>query len=104
MTTTAGPSTTDVAAPPPAVAPVVLSHRPGRWIDGWNPEDPGFWQSTGRAISRRNLGWSIFAEFLGFIIWQLWSIVVVMLPAAGFDLSSSQLFWLISLPSLVGAR
>jgi NNP family nitrate/nitrite transporter-like MFS transporter len=103
MTTTVTPSTTDVAASPPAVAPVELTHRPGRWIDGWNPEDIAFWQAGGRAIARRNLGWSIFAEFLGFIIWQLWSIVVVMLPAAGFDLSSSQMFWLISLPSLVGA-
>lgn len=103
MTTTVTPSTTDAAAPPPAVAPVRLTHRAGRWIDGWNPEDAAFWQAGGRAIARRNLGWSIFAEFLGFIIWQLWSIVVVMLPAAGFELTSSQMFWLISLPSLVGA-
>lgn len=103
MTTTVTPSTTDVAAPPEAAPAVELTHRSGRWIDGWNPEDTAFWQGQGRSIARRNLGWSIFAEFLGFIIWQLWSIVVVMLPAAGFELSSSQLFWLISLPSLVGA-
>ncbi|WP_169582322.1 MULTISPECIES: MFS transporter [Microbacterium] len=103
MTTTVTPSTTDVAAPPEAASAVELTHRSGRWIDGWNPENTAFWQSQGRSIARRNLGWSIFAEFLGFIIWQLWSIVVVMLPAAGFELSSSQLFWLISLPSLVGA-
>lgn len=103
MTTTVTATTTGVAAPPPATAPVELVHRPGRWIDGWNPENSEFWQSGGRSIARRNLGWSIFAEFLGFIIWQLWSIVVVMLPGAGFDLTSSQLFWLISLPSLVGA-
>ncbi len=82
---------------------VTLTHRPGRWIDGWNPEDPTFWAGEGKAIARRNLGWSIFAEFLGFIIWQLWSIVVVLLPAAGFTLSTTESFWLISLPSLVGA-
>lgn len=100
MTTSITPS-----APPaePAAVGTALVHRPGRWIDGWNPEDTTFWNSAGRAIARRNLGWSIFAEFLGFIIWQLWSIVVVMLPGAGFTLSSSELFWLISLPSLVGA-
>ena len=57
----------------------------------------------GRAIAPRNLRWSIFAEFLGFVVWQLWSIVVVLLPAAGFALDSSQIFWLISMPSLVGA-
>ena len=107
MTTTDTPSMTDTAAAgrttAPVAAPVTLTHRPGRWIDGWNAEDPAFWAASGRAIARRNLGWSIFAEFLGFIIWQLWSIVVVMLPAAGFTLSSSEAFWLISLPSLVGA-
>jgi len=103
MTTTDVPSTTAPAAPPHTPAAGTITRRPGRWIDGWNAEDPAFWRAQGRGIARRNLGWSIFAEFLGFIIWQLWSIVVVMLPAAGFDLTSSQSFWLISLPSLVGA-
>lgn len=84
-------------------AEVVLSHRSGRWVDGWNPENTAFWEASGRVIARRNLGWSIFAEFLGFIVWQLWSIVVVMLPEAGFAFTSSEAFWLISLPSLVGA-
>ncbi|GAA2990962.1 NNP family nitrate/nitrite transporter-like MFS transporter [Microbacterium terrae] len=105
MTSTVTPSTTDDAASPAAssVSTTTLTHRSGRWIDGWNPEDTAFWKAEGRGIARRNLGWSIFAEFLGFIIWQLWSIVVVMLPAAGFTLTSSELFWLISVPSLVGA-
>ena len=80
-----------------------LSYRPGRWIDGWNAENTAMWENEGRSIARRNLWWSISAEFLGFVVWQLWSIVVVMLPRAGFDFSSSQIFWLISLPSLVGA-
>src|SRR5207244_12047146 len=57
----------------------------------------------GRSIARRNLTWSIFAEFLGFVVWQLWSIVVVQLAAAGFKFDTSQTFWLISMPSLVGA-
>ncbi len=103
MTAIVTSSTTDAEAPASVISGVTLTRRSGRWVDGWNPEDTGFWESEGRPIARRNLGWSIFAEFLGFIIWQLWSIVVVMLPAAGFDLTSSQLFWLISVPSLVGA-
>ncbi|WP_426183145.1 MFS transporter [Microbacterium sp. TWP3-1-2b2] len=82
---------------------LVLSRRPGRWIDGFDPENGGFWRAEGRAIARRNLGWSIFAEFLGFIVWQLWSVVVVLLPAAGFAFSSAEIFWLLSVPSLVGA-
>ncbi|MGL4339885.1 MAG: MFS transporter [Rhodoglobus sp.] len=80
-----------------------LNHRPGHWIDGWDPENTQQWESEGRAIASRNLKWSIFAEFLGFVIWQLWSIVVVKLPNAGFAFDTTQIFWLISIPSLVGA-
>lgn len=83
--------------------PSGLIERPGRWIDGWNPENTEQWNSVGKAIASRNLKWSIFAEFLGFIVWQLWSIVVVQLPAAGFTFDTGQIFWLISIPSLVGA-
>ncbi|MBO9704387.1 MAG: MFS transporter [Arthrobacter sp.] len=86
---------------PSGAAP--LRFRAGRWIDGWDAEDPGQWARQGEAIARRNLRWSIFAEFLGFVVWQLWTIVVVQLPAAGFRLDTAQLFWLISMPSLVGA-
>lgn len=75
----------------------------GRWLHHWNAEDPAQWASTGRAIAKRNLAWSIACEFLGFVVWQLWSIVVVFLPGAGFAFSSADLFWLISIPSLVGA-
>ena len=77
--------------------------RRGRWIDVWDPEDAGFWAATGRRVARRNLALSVFAEFLGFSVWALWSIVVPQLPAAGFDLSADQLFWLVSVPALVGA-
>ena len=80
-----------------------LDTRKGRWIEHWNPEDTQQWESEGKAIAGRNLRWSIFAEFLGFVVWQLWSIVVVQLPGAGFQLSTSETFWLLSMPSLVGA-
>ena len=81
----------------------VEAPRRGRWIDVWDPEEPVFWAEKGRRIARRNLWPSIFAEFLGFSVWQLWSIVVVSLPAAGFGYSTDQMFWLVALPSLVGA-
>ena len=82
---------------------VTLISRPGRWIDNWDPENTEQWETQGRAIAGRNLRWSIFAEFLGFVVWQLWSIVAVTLPAAGFALGTGEIFWLISIPSLVGA-
>ena len=80
-----------------------LEFRPGRWIANWDAENKEQWETQGRTIARRNLNWSIFAEFLGFVVWQLWSIVVVQLPAAGFTFTTSEIFWLISMPSLVGA-
>jgi len=94
-----------LAAPParPSEPTAVLVHRPGRWIDQWDAEDTTQWNSIGRFIAKRNLQWSIACEFLGFVVWQLWSVVVVYLPAAGFTFSTSQIFWLISMPSLVGA-
>ena len=100
-TLSTAPPQVDAALAPPATT--ALATRPGRWIDHWNPEDETQWQTVGRAIARRNLNWSIFAEFLGFVVWQLWSIVAVTLPAAGFELSTGEIFWLISIPSLVGA-
>lgn len=91
------------AQSPTAATQSELVHRDGRWIDNWNPEDEGQWESAGRSIARRNLKWSIACEFLGFVVWQLWSIVVVYLPGAGFAYSTAEIFWLISMPSLVGA-
>ena len=101
--TITAPETSAASAAPPKTGSAGLVHRPGRWIDGWNPEDLDQWEGPGRGIAKRNLVWSIFAEFLGFVIWQLWSIVAVLLPTAGFTLDSSEIFWLISIPSLVGA-
>jgi NNP family nitrate/nitrite transporter-like MFS transporter len=96
-------SSTATESTAPAVAAPALEHRPGRVIDNWDPENHVQWEGGGRAIARLNLRWSIFAEFLGFIVWQLWSIVVVQLPAAGFTFDIGQTFWLISMPALVGA-
>lgn len=98
----------EAAATPPAATTAgthraELVHRPGRWIANWNPENATQWAREGKATASRNLRWSIFAEFLGFVFWQLWSVVVVSLPAAGFQLSTGEIFWLISMPSLVGA-
>lgn len=84
-------------------AGATITSTRGRWLHHWNAEDEKQWNSAGRAIAKRNLAWSIACEFLGFVVWQLWSIVVVFMPAAGFTFSSGELFWLISIPSLVGA-
>ncbi|WP_369070135.1 MFS transporter [Kineococcus terrestris] len=81
----------------------ITNPRPGRWVDHHDPEDRAQWESTGRPAARRNLWLSIFAEFLGFSVWQLWTIVTPRLNDAGFSLTTNQVFWLIAVPNLVGA-
>src|SRR6202000_1329354 len=72
-------STTLTPAAQPA--PPRARHAGRHWIDDWRPEDPKFWETTGKAIARRNLIFSIFAEHVGFSVWMLWSIVVVQMTA-----------------------
>jgi NNP family nitrate/nitrite transporter-like MFS transporter len=97
VTTTTPEKTTPEKTTAPALAPA--PHRGRRWIDDWRPEDPVFWEQIGKAVARRNLIFSIFAEHVGFSVWMLWSIVVVQIPA----LTPSQALCLVAVPSGVGA-
>jgi NNP family nitrate/nitrite transporter-like MFS transporter len=74
-----------------------------RWITSWNPEDPTFWRTRGKAVARRNLLWSIFAEHLGFSVWMMWSVTTPHLPKMGFTYTTDQLFTLVAIPGLIGA-
>jgi NNP family nitrate/nitrite transporter-like MFS transporter len=75
----------------------------GRWIERWEPEDEGFWETTGKDVARKNLAFSIFAENIGFSVWVLWTIVVLNLGNAGYELSLSEMFWLTAVPNLIGS-
>jgi len=72
-------------------------------ISTWEPESPVFWGDGGRDTATRNLWISIPALALAFAVWMVWSVVVVNLPAIGFQYSTNQLFWLTALPGLSGA-
>ncbi len=104
-------TTPETGAPLLAPAPPREHHQGQRWIDDWRPEDPVFWETTGKAIARRNLIFSIFAEHVGFSVWMLWSIVVVQMTAgahghpagSGWALTASQALCLVAIPSGVGA-
>jgi len=81
---------------------VTTSSRRGRWIDHWDPEDPGFWASTGKKIANRNLWFSVLAEHVGFSIWTLWSVMVLFMGPA-YHIDAAGKFLLVAVPTLVGA-
>jgi NNP family nitrate/nitrite transporter-like MFS transporter len=87
-------------APLPVAVPAAAASG---WIEHWDPENAGFWASGGRSVARRNLVFSIFAEFLAFSVWQMWSAIATRLPESGYAFSVNQLFWLAALPGLSGA-
>ena len=93
-----------LAAPSPRTATSLdRIRRTARWIDDWRPEDPEFWHRYGRAVARRNLLWSVFAEHVGFSVWLMWSVSSAFLLQMGFSFSAQQLFLLVALPNLVGS-
>lgn len=80
----------------------------GRWIEHWEPENPEFWEKTGKAVAKRNLIFSVFAEHIGFNVWVLYSVLVVAMGKAGFpfmqgDAAVNNALILVSIPVLVGA-
>ena len=85
------------------------THHGGRWIDDWRPEDPEFWNTTGKKVARRNLVFSVLCEHIGFSIWVLWSVFVLFLPSGQYGISTDiatvagQKFLLISLPAGIGS-
>jgi NNP family nitrate/nitrite transporter-like MFS transporter len=83
-----------LVAPPP-----VARHR---WIEDWEPENPAFWEATGKKVARRNLLFSVFSEHIGFSVWTMWSSLVLFLgPKYGF--TPADKFLLTSTPALVGS-
>lgn len=75
--------------------------KPG-WVDEWEPEDPAFWEARGKKIAIKNLVISIPALHLAFLVWLLWSAIVVNMNSVGFDFTIGELFWLTAIPGLTG--
>ncbi|MFN8221714.1 MAG: nitrate/nitrite transporter [Gaiellales bacterium] len=74
----------------------------GAWLDRWEPEDAGFWESTGQTLARRTLVITTANLTMAFAVWFVVSALVVRLEKIGFDFSTTQLFWLAAMPGLAG--
>ena len=73
-------------------------------LRNWNPEDQQQWASIGKAIANRNLWISIPCLLAGFAVWLYWGIITVQMLNLGFPYLKSELFSLMALAGLAGAR
>ncbi len=83
------------AHPPTMAAMLIVPPR--------NPQARGVRNGAAHSNVRRKWWLALAALSLHWRVWMLGSMVVVYLPAAGFQYSSNQLFWLAALPALSGA-
>jgi NNP family nitrate/nitrite transporter-like MFS transporter len=74
-----------------------------RNIEHWDAEDVEAWEAGGKRIAKRNLIWSIFAEHVGFSVWSIWSVMVLFMPQATYGIDAAGKFYLVAVPTLVGA-
>ena len=74
-----------------------------RNIEHWDAEDVDAWEAGGKKIAKRNLIWSIFAEHVGFSVWSIWSVMVLFMPQNVYHIDAAGKFYLVAMPTLVGA-
>jgi NNP family nitrate/nitrite transporter-like MFS transporter len=72
------------------------------WLKTWEPENQEFWKETGNKIAWRTLTLTTVCLILSFSTWFVMSVLVVRLPASGFQFDTMQLFWLAAMPGLAG--
>ncbi len=72
-------------------------------IVDWRPEDPTFWESTGKRIAYRNLAISVPALLCAFAVWGMWGIITVQMHNLGFPFSQAELFTLTAIAGIAGA-
>jgi NNP family nitrate/nitrite transporter-like MFS transporter len=85
---------TKISGPPNAARPAG-----GEWLESWDPENEQTWDHR---LAWRTLWISTFTLTLCFASWFLASAIAPKLTNLGFDLSTSQLYWLTAMPGLAG--
>lgn len=68
-------------------------------LSRWDPEDPERWDS---GFAWRTLWITTYNLMLAFCVWYLVSAIAPRLTTIGYDLSTSQLYWLVAIPGLFG--
>jgi NNP family nitrate/nitrite transporter-like MFS transporter len=88
-----------------AVTPTPMPTKPTSSVDivDWRPEDPSFWDATGKSVANRNLAISVPSLLCGFAVWVMWGIITVQMANLGFSFSQAELFTLAAISGLSGA-
>ena len=88
-----------------AVTPVQTPPKSASGADvvDWRPEDPAFWETTGKRIAYRNLALSVPALLCGFAVWGMWGIITVQMLNLGFPFTQAELFTLTAIAGIAGA-
>ncbi|MDO9147149.1 MAG: antiporter [Hydrogenophaga sp.] len=80
-----------------------LQTHSGADIVDWRPEDPVFWESTGKKIANRQL-WISWPSLLpAFSVWMMWGIITVQMLNLGFPFAQAELFTITAIAGLSGA-
>ncbi|MGO4599246.1 nitrate/nitrite transporter [Terrabacter sp. 2RAF25] len=108
-----GPSTNGSVAAPTRTPTALVPDSPSRFrqltaprsrvIRDWDPEDTAAWEAGNKKVARRNLVWSVATEHIGFSIWSIWSVMVLFMPQAVYGFTAADKFFLVAVPTLVGA-
>ena len=72
------------------------------WLTEWEPENEEFWAARGKKIATRTLIITTANLMVAFAVWFVVSAMISRLGKAGFDLSKSELYWLVAMPGLAG--
>lgn len=68
-------------------------------LSNWDPENPETWDPK---LAWRTLIITTYSLLLSFATWYLVSAIAPRLASIGFELTTSQLFWLVAIPGLAG--
>ncbi|QUR68182.1 nitrate/nitrite transporter [Mycobacterium spongiae] len=72
-------------------------------ISHWDPEDLLGWEAGNKIVARRNLLWSALTVHVGYSVWTLWPVLVLLMPEDIYALSTGDKFLLDTVATLVGA-
>jgi len=78
------------------------TRRSATWLEHWEPEDDAFWEREGKALARQTLTITTANLVMAFVVWFVISALAVRLGKVGFELSTTQKFWLTAMPGLAG--